>query len=132
MTPMPLSQPPLSGPLAVPATDRSGLGSSSQREMLSAGQFVAGEQLARFVYAGLCRRDGTLLVTAAGQRFAMQDGLRILGVEPGKTDPYGLTGRVDSLTSWLERGFVLSPGRVSLGRHSYDVEMGVILQPIAR
>jgi hypothetical protein len=71
-----------------------------------------------------------VLTLPTGERYALQDGLRILGVEPGKTDPYGLTGRASSLPALLERGFVVSATRVALGRHLYDIELGVILRRI--
>ncbi len=118
-----MTQDPPSGPMSAPI-------SAAAPELLCAGSFVSEEQLARLVEAGAAVRAGAVLMAKSGERFALQDALRILGVEPGKTDPYGLTGRVASLTSWLERGFVLYAARVALGRHLYDIELGVILHPL--
>ncbi len=111
------------GPLSAPC-------SAAAPELLCDGAFVSDEQLARLVESGAAVRIGAVLVSAGGEQFARQDALRILGVEPGKTDPYGLTGRVSSLVSLLERGFVLYAARVALGRHLYDIELGVILHAI--
>jgi hypothetical protein len=77
-------------------------------ELLCSGAFLSNDQLSRIVETGAASRSGAVIVAVTGERFALQDAVRILGVEPGKTDPYGLTGRVASLTALLARGFVLA------------------------
>jgi hypothetical protein len=58
----------------------------------------------------------------------LTEAVRILGNASQETDPYGFTGLTESLAALLRRGFVLSDGRVALGRTVYDAEHGYLTQ----
>jgi hypothetical protein len=88
--------------------------------------FVPDRTLEEWLRTGAARRDGALLVLSDGRRFALTDGLRILGRRNGDSDPYGITGRVLGLRSLLKRGALLSADGVRLGPVIYDVELGSI------
>ena len=88
--------------------------------------FVPDAQLEEWLRTGAARREGAVLILADGRRFAMTDGLRILGRRNGDSDPYGFTGRVLALRSLLKRGALISADGVRLGPVIYDVELGTI------
>jgi len=92
--------------------------------------FVAEETLAKMIDQGEAQRDGCLLRLRDGRRFALREAVRILGHVSQETDPYGLTGHTETLAVLLERGFVVSAGRVALGRQVYDTERGYLAQRI--
>jgi hypothetical protein len=88
--------------------------------------FVPDATLEEWLRTGAARREGAVLTMADGRRFALTDGLRILGRRNGDSDPYGFTGRVLALRSLLKRGALLSADGVRLGPVIYDVELGSI------
>ncbi len=92
--------------------------------------FLAENTLGRMVERGEVHRDGCLVRTRDGRRYALRAAVRILGHINQETDPYGLTGTTDTVAGMLERGFVVSAGRVALGRQVYDTERGYLAQPI--
>jgi hypothetical protein len=88
--------------------------------------FVPDALLEEWVRTGAARKEGAVLVLSDGRRFALTDGLRILGRRNGDSDPYGFTGRVLALRSLLKRGALISADGVRLGPVIYDVELGSI------
>lgn len=92
--------------------------------------FVSDATLEDWGRTGVGTRVGALLTLSDGRRFALTDGLRILGRRNGDSDPYGLTGRVITLRSILRRGGLLSPDGVRLGAAIYDVAFGVLAEPL--
>lgn len=93
-------------------------------------EFLAEVTLTRMIEHGEVHRDGCLVRTRDGRRYALREAVRVLGHISQETDPYGLTGTTDTVASMLERGFVVSAGRVALGRQVYDTERGYLAQPI--
>jgi hypothetical protein len=93
--------------------------------------FASDSQLASWVRSGAAVRAGAVLTTREGRRFMLQDALRIIGLQSGDVDPYGLTGRVDTIRQLLRQGALLSADRVRLGQLTYDVEYGVLALPFA-
>lgn len=92
--------------------------------------FVSDATLEDWGRTGVGTRIGAMLTLSDGRRFALTDGLRILGRRNGDSDPYGLTGRVLTLRSILRRGGLLSPDGVRLGAAIYDVAFGVLAEPL--
>ncbi len=92
--------------------------------------FVADALLEDWVRTGAARKEGAVLVLSDGRRFALTDGLRILGRRNGDSDPYGFTGRILALRSLLKRGALISADGVRLGPVIYDVELGSITEPL--
>jgi hypothetical protein len=92
--------------------------------------FVSDAVLDGWLRAGEVARAGGLLTARDGRRWSVRDGLRILGRRNGETDPYGLSGRVESLRDFLHKGGVLSPDAGRLGPAIYDLEYGVIAYPV--
>jgi hypothetical protein len=88
--------------------------------------FVPDAKLERWLRAGAASRAGTLLTTHDGRRFLLRDGVRIIGRRNGESDPYGLTGKVDSLRGLLRQGATVSASSVRLGSAVYDVEYGYV------
>lgn len=93
--------------------------------------FASDAQLASWLRNGAAVRAGAVLTTREGRRFMLQDALRILGLQSGEMDPFGLTGRVDTIRQLLRQGALLSAERMRIGQHSYDVEYGVLALPFA-
>lgn len=94
--------------------------------------FVSDALLEEWQRSGVATRRGSLLRLADGRRYALTDGLRILGRRNGESDPYGLTGCLITLRSLLRRGGLLSQDGVRLGAAIYDVAFGVLAEPIAQ
>lgn len=92
--------------------------------------FVSDAVLDEWARNGLGTRTGALLTLSDGRRFALTDGLRILGRRNGDSDPYGLTGCLVTLRSILRRGGLVSNDGVRLGAAIYDVAFGVLAEPI--
>jgi hypothetical protein len=83
-----------------------------------------------WIRTGAATRAGALLTASDGRRFVVIDALRILGRRNGETDPYGLTGKVESLRDFLKKGAIVSPSGLRLGAAIYDIEMGAVLTPL--
>ena len=116
--------PRVEGPLA-----HQGVAGHAAGALLGDG-FVADSTLEEWKRTGVGTLTGTVLLLNDGRRFALSDGLRILGRRNGDSDPYGLTGRILTLRSILRRGGMLSPDGVRLGAAIYDVGFGVIAEPL--
>jgi len=93
--------------------------------------FVSEAVLDSWVRSGAAARGGAMLTLRAGRRYVVQDALRVLGRRNGETDPYGLTGRVESIRQLVRQGALVSGDGIRLGPAIYDVEFGVIAFPFA-
>lgn len=93
--------------------------------------FLPDELLDELLSGGHAERVGCLLQTRDGRRYVLEDAVRVLGCASGKTDPYGITGMVESLGALVRRGFVVTVQRIALNRIAYDVEFGVLAHPLA-
>ena len=98
---------------------------------LAADDFISRDALEALVTAGEIHLTGALARTMTGELFVLREALRILGNVSQETDPYGFTGKVDTLGTFLRRGFVMSGERVALGRSVYDVEYGYVAQLVS-
>lgn len=100
---------------------------SSRTRALDGGTFIADAALDALVRAGDVMRDGALLTTRDGRRFVARDAARILGRRNGETDPYGLTGRVETIRDYAAKGALISTDSLRLGPAIYDIEWGVLV-----
>jgi len=66
------------------------------------------------------------VVESDGQGFVLFEAVRVLGRTDGDTDPYGLTGVVESLCELLRAGATLTAEMMQLGSACYRIERGVI------
>lgn len=98
---------------------------------LGYGGFVSEAVLAGWVHVGDVVRAGALLKVVDGRRYVLTEALRILGRANGETDPYGLTGRVNTLRDLLVQGATLTASSVRLGPAIYDVEYGFVARLLA-
>lgn len=105
--------------------------SAPPRARVGQDGFVSDVTLEGWVRTGDAMRAGAQLTLADGARYVLTDALRILGRRNGETDPYGLTGRVETLRDFLRKGGVLSADAVRLGPAIYDAEYGVLALPCA-
>jgi hypothetical protein len=92
--------------------------------------FVSEAVLEGWLRAGEVARAGGVLTARDGRRWSVLDGLRILGRRNGETDPYGLSGRVETLRDFLRKGGILAPDAGRLGPAVYDLEYGIIAYPV--
>lgn len=92
--------------------------------------FLSDEQLRAMLADGAGHRLGARLCLADGSEHVLQDAVRVLSCSRA-VDPYGLTGRVVTLGALLRQGFVLTASRIGLGPCIYDVEGGVLAQPLS-
>jgi len=88
--------------------------------------FVSETMVDAWVRSGVAGRTGAVLALADGRRYALRDGLRVIGRRNADTDPYGFTGRVEALREIVRRGATLSADGLRLGPAVYDVEYGFI------
>jgi hypothetical protein len=93
--------------------------------------FVPDSALEEWIRTGAAAREGARLTLSDGRKYVLTDGLRILGRRNGESDPYGLTGRILALRALLRRGALLSADGVRLGASIYDVEFGLIAEPLS-
>lgn len=103
---------------------------SASRASLEAG-FVAEAVLDGLVRSGEVVRTDALLTTREGRRFVARDAIRVLGRSNGETDPYGLTGRVDTVRDFLRKGAIVSGNALRIGPAIYDIEYGALVHPMA-
>src|SRR3954469_11470997 len=94
----PSSRPPSSSSATMP----------SVRTRLLEDAFVAESMLESWIRSGEVTRAGGLLTTRDGRRFTTVDAVRVIGRRNGETDPYGLTGRVETLRDFMRKGAVLA------------------------
>lgn len=94
------------------------------------GGFIPETMLDAWTRAGHASRSGPVLAMADGRSFVLQDAVRVLGRRNGDTDPYGLTGRVESLREFVKRGASVSAACLRLGQAVYDIEYGALSVPV--
>jgi len=114
----------------LPAATSSGLVPSADVRR-GDGSFIPEMLIDAWVRAGHATRAGALLTARDGQRFVLQDAVRVLGRRNGDTDPYGMTGRADALRELLRKGAIIADDTMRLGPAVYDIEHGVIALPVA-
>jgi hypothetical protein len=105
--------------------------SSTARLRISDDGFVADAVVDSWVRSGDAVRAGGLLSLRDGRRYLVRDAVRVLGRRNGETDPYGFTGRVESIRELLRQGAVAFADGIRLGPAVYDVEYGVVAIPFA-
>ena len=106
-------------------------GSVDVRVRIGDDGFVSEAVLDTWVRAGEVVRAGAILSVRGGRRYLLQDALRVLGRRDGGVDPYGLTGRVESIRHLLRQGAIASADGIRIGSLVYDVEYGVLALPFA-
>lgn len=90
--------------------------------------FISDAVLQTWTRTGLATRAGSAVALRAGVDLVLTDALRVLGRRDGESDPYGLTGRVLTLRSLMDRGATLHTNGVRLGSSTYDIELGYTFQ----
>jgi hypothetical protein len=88
--------------------------------------FVSEAMVDGWVRVGAAVRAGAVLAARDGRRFVLRDAVRVLGRRNGDTDPYGFTGRVDTIRDLIRRGASISADALKLGPAVYDIEYGFI------
>lgn len=91
--------------------------------------FLSDAKIERWTRTGAATRAGALLTTRDGHRYLLRDAVRILGRRNGDSDPYGLTGKVESLREFVRQGATVSAYALRLGQAVYDIEHGLIATP---
>lgn len=91
--------------------------------------FLSDAKVERWTRSGAASRAGALLTTRDGRRYLLLDAVRILGRRNGESDPYGLTGRVESLREFVRQGATVSAYALRLGQAVYDIEHGLLATP---
>jgi hypothetical protein len=92
--------------------------------------FVSESKMERWLRSGAATRAGPLLTTRDGRRYVTREGVRVLGRRNGDSDPYGLTGRVETLRDFMRQGAAVSSRALRLGPAVYDIEHGFLVTPI--
>lgn len=82
-----------------------------------------------WVRAGAAARTHGVLAAPDGRRFLLRDAVRVLGRRNGDTDPYGLTGRAETIRDFIRRGAYVSADALRLGPAVYDIEYGFVAVP---
>jgi hypothetical protein len=90
--------------------------------------FISDAILTAWVRGGLATRVGNAVAMRSGVDLILTDALRVLGRRDGESDPYGLTGRVLSLRSLIDRGATLHTNGIRIGASTYDIELGYSFQ----
>src|SRR5262245_65681559 len=93
--------------------------------------FVSEATVDGWTRSGLASRVGSLISFGDGRRYTFRDAVRVLGRRNGDTDPYGFTGRVETMREFVRRGATLSADALRLGQAVYDVEYGYLVVPSA-
>ena len=93
--------------------------------------FLSQHQIDGQVRGGGAQLEGSVLTnTATGQRYVVQDGMRVLGPRGRGVDLFGMTGRIVALAELLNLGATLSIEALRLGNVQYDVQVGYLVQTI--
>ncbi len=96
---------------------------------LAEDAFVSDSKVDRWVRAGAAVRAGVLLTTRDGRRFLLRDAVRIIGRRNGDSDPYGFTGKVETLRDFVRQGATVSANALRLAQVVYDIEHGSVATP---
>lgn len=102
--------------------------SSPGLSLLPPDGFISDAILGTWLRTGVATRDGNAVAMRSGADLVLTDALRVLGRRDGESDPYGLTGRVLSLRSLIDRGATLHTNGIRIGQVAYDVELGYAFQ----
>ncbi len=102
--------------------------SSPGISLLPQDGFISDAILGTWTRTGVASRDGSAVAMRSGVDLVLTDALRVLGRRDGDSDPYGLTGRVLSLRSLIDRGATLHTNGIRIGAIAYDVELGYSFQ----
>ena len=105
--------------------------SAPARVRIGDDRFVSDATLDGWLRSGDATPPPPLHTTRDGRRFVLRDAVRILGRRNGETDPYGFTGRVETLREFVRQGAILASDSVRLGPAVYDAEYGVVAYPMA-
>ncbi|MBW2456119.1 MAG: hypothetical protein JRI68_16490 [Deltaproteobacteria bacterium] len=88
--------------------------------------FISEQRLADLLFHRRVRRVGPGVVESDGEGFVLCEAVRVLGRTDGDSDPYGLTGVVESLYELMRAGATLTAEVMHLGSACYRIERGVI------
>jgi hypothetical protein len=91
--------------------------------------FISEAVVDGWVRAGAAARANGVLAARDGRRFLLRDAVRVIGRRNGDTDPYGLTGRVETIRDFIRRGAYVSADALRLGPAVYDIEYGFVAVP---
>lgn len=87
--------------------------------------FISEERLADLLFQRRIRRAGRGVLVCDGQAYDLHEAVRIVGVEHGHKDSYGLTGVVEQLDELLRAGANVGPRSMHLGSVTYQIVRGV-------
>lgn len=104
--------------------------SSAGLSLLPTDGFISDAILNTWTRTGVATRSGNAVAMRAGSALVLTDALRVLGRRDGESDPYGLTGRVLTLRSLMDRGATLHTNGIRLGASTYDIELGYTFQVV--
>jgi hypothetical protein len=102
------------------------LAAEPQGEALETG-FISEQQLADLLFRRRVRRVGPGVVASGGRQFAIREAVRVVGRADGHSDPYGLSGVVESMSDLVRAGAQLNGHMMLLGSVSYCIERGVVV-----
>jgi hypothetical protein len=88
--------------------------------------FISEPVIDGWVRAGAATRTNSVLTVRDGRRFLLRDAVRVIGRRNSDTDPYGLTGRVETIRDFIRRGAYVSADALRLGPAVYDIEYGFV------
>jgi hypothetical protein len=94
--------------------------------------FATSELLDRWIGAGRAELTGNVLVVhATGERYAVEEGARVVKEVTGGGDPHDLVGRVRTLGDFTALGAEVLGRALLLGEAAYDVAPGFVLTPVS-
>src|SRR5256885_15597684 len=93
--------------------------------------FATSELLDRWIATGRVELAGRVLVVCAtGQRYAVEEAVRVVREVTGAGDPRGLVGRVRTVDAFTALGAEALGRGMVLGEVAYDVVPGFVLTPV--
>lgn len=88
--------------------------------------FISEERLADLLFQRRIQRAGRGVIVCDGRLYDLHEAVKVVGVEHGHKDSYGLTGLVEQLDELLRAGANIGPRSMHLGSVTYQVVRGVI------